>query len=403
MKKNKRVSDLRRENQESTVHKNKNIANDSITNENKTISETHVQETGDSIDGGDGRVRMPFHDKHKASIDLRSIAYRLAKLWMQLLTALWSLIFSGVVGILFGFNTLIPPPILDVVHQHPTVSIATIGFLIIITFLAWFKSRETPSQDNGGGPKRFAPQYIRRLMIATTVSTSSSILCLILLAVILVKPPWCPTFLCPAPKPILNPQGFHDNNLEIYFQTIQSASYLIPDDPGHYRLSDLPKGVSTQRIDERGELPYRVILGIHSLQQGRFGIIIEQVVLVVKQKTAMPSPLRVWTEGEPRDYRNNLFQAFYRGEEAGARLLVVYLSRPDGHVQLIPGESDELGVQVMSRVTADLHFQVQIIYRVVNESQDHVITLPNVFEVIFSNASNWFPYHLKNGRFVAGP
>jgi len=82
--------------------------------------------------------------------------------------------------------------------------------------------------------------------------------------------------------------------------------------------------------------------------------------------------------------------------------LVVYLSRPDGHVQLIPGESDELDVQVMSQVTTDLHFQIQIIYRVVNESQDHVITLPNLFEVIFSNVSNWYPYHLKNGRFVAG-
>jgi hypothetical protein len=403
MKKNKRVSDSRRKLGGSTAHKSKNIVNDSTTNENKAIAETPVQDAEITIGGGDGRVQAPFHDKHQASIDFKGSAYRLAKLWMQLLTALWSLIFSGVVGILFGFNTLIPPPILDVVHQHPTISIATIGFLIIITFLAWFKSRETPSQDDGGGSKRYTPQYIRGLIIATTVSTSSSILCLVLLAVILIQPPWCPTFLCPAPKIILNQHGVHDNNLEVYFQTIQSSSYQIPGDPEQYKLVDLPKGISAQRIDERGELPYRVILGIHSLQQGRFGIIIEQVVLVVKQKTAMPSPLRVWTEGEPRDYRNNLFQALYRGEEAGARLLVVYLSRPDGHVQLIPGESDELGVQVMSRVTADLHFQVQIIYRVVNESQDQVITLPNEFEVIFSNASNWYPYHLKNGRFVAGP
>src|SRR5260370_3024100 len=103
MKKNKRVTALRRKNQESTVHKSKNIANDSTTNGNKTISETHVQETGDTIEGGDGRVRMPFHDKHKASIDLRGSAYRLAKLWMQLLKALWSLIFSGVVAFLFRF------------------------------------------------------------------------------------------------------------------------------------------------------------------------------------------------------------------------------------------------------------------------------------------------------------
>jgi hypothetical protein len=147
-----------------------------------------------------------------------------------------------------------------------------------------------------------------------------------------------------------------------------------------------------------------VVLGIHSLQQGRFGLIIEQVFLEVKQVTLVPYPLRVWTEGEQRDFHSNVFQLFYNAQEAGTLIMGIYSSQPYGHVQLVPGESDELDLQVVPRISMgiDLHFRVQITYRVANKPQLYTLTLPRIFEVIFSNHSDWFQYHLDKGRFVPG-
>jgi hypothetical protein len=113
--------------------------------------------------------------------------------------------------------------------------------------------------------------------------------------------------------------------------------------------------------------------------------------------------LHVWTQSETRDYQGNLYQVRYEEQDAGANLLAAYTpsnGHSDGMVQLIPGESDELGIQVTSRVVADLHFQVQVKYRVINESREQTILLPKTFEVIFSDASNWHPYHVQNGHLL---
>ena len=375
-----------------------------------------------AIRSSEGEQNIPFkkeHEKATADVpnkhsvsnerqivrDLRIGVYRLAKLWIKLLTVLAGTIFAGVLSLVTGFGSWAPSPVLDLVQRYPSASVVIASLFTLISLLAWFISREPAPKDDVAQPKRNFSQHSRRLVIATITSTTSSMLCFTLLAVVLIRPPWCPSLLCPAPKLVLNPNGIHDDNIEFYPQTIQSPFYMIPGNPASYTLRDLPKDTSALRIDDSTQSPYRVVLGIHSLQQGQFGLIIEQVHLVVKQVSLAPYPLRVWTDGKQRDFRSNIFQVFYSGQEAGVSILAVYSSQPYGHVQLVPGEADELDLQVdpHMKVGVDLHFQVQIAYYVPSKSQLHILTLPRIFEVVFSNQSNWYQYHLHDGHFVAGP
>lgn len=271
----------------------------------------------------------------------------------------------------------------------------------LLTFQGKEESRGTPAiaRTNRQAPRRYRRPWLR----ISALSIVSLALCVSLLFVFLPKPSWCPTTLCPPSQSTVNLQGIHDSNLQVTLHTIQSSSYAFSGNPGQYTLDNLPRDRSALRIDTPMQKPYRVVLGVTSLQQGHFGLIIEQVVLVVKQVTLVPLPLRVWTQGESQDYIGNIYQVSYDKQDAGANLLASY--RPsngniDGMAQLIPGESDELDVQVTSQVVADLQFQVEVKYRVINESREQTLLLPNTFEVIFSDASNWSPYHMENGHLL---
>ncbi len=71
-------------------------------------------------------------------------------------------------------------------------------------------------------------------------------------------------------------------------------------------------------------------------------------------------------------------------------------------VSLGPGETDELSLEVRSTVVADLHFQVQVTYHITDELFfSHTLTLPNIFEIVFSDPANWHPYQFQAGHMVA--
>jgi hypothetical protein len=108
----------------------------------------------------------------------------------------------------------------------------------------------------------------------------------------------------------------------------------------------------------------------------------------------------VWTRSPAVGYLTNFYQAAYRGEQKNNVLPAKFVSQLYGGIELAPGEADQLNIQVSSRVIADLRFRVQVTYRVSNESQLHVLLLPRVFEVVFSDNSNWHEYRLENGRFL---
>src|SRR5205085_4637590 len=196
-------------------------------------------------------------------------------------------------------------------------------------------------------PDQHINVHIRPWMIVTGLSIASSTICLALLLVVLVRPSWCPTSLCPGPQIIFNSNGTHDGNLEVYFKTLENTSPVLPGDITHYSQNSIPvnsdpKTIGGMRIDGKASpFPYRVVVGVHSLQQGQFGLIIEQVNLVVSQVSLLPEPLNILTEGGTVDYRANPYLVTYNGQQVGARLSATYVPDTSASVVLAPGEAEQ--------------------------------------------------------------
>ena len=236
------------------------------------------------------------------------------------------------------------------------------------------------------------------------------ILSLVVSPILVFRPAWCPSWLCLMP-PVKG--GIYDTNLQVTFQTLQSSFKILSGEPSTYTLANLPLTPSTDTLGNRpttGDaqliypnqtLPYRVVLKIHSLRPRLF---IDQVTLVVKkQAQAMPYPLRVYIANNVTIYNNNLYRVTYRGQPTNAVLTALYEAQPLAldPVSLLPGETDELSLEVRSTVVADLHFQVQVTYHVLGQLATPTLTLPNIFEVVFSDPANWHPYQFQAGHMVA--
>ncbi|MHB8597613.1 MAG: toll/interleukin-1 receptor domain-containing protein [Ktedonobacteraceae bacterium] len=226
---------------------------------------------------------------------------------------------------------------------------------------------------------------------------------LVLTPLLIYRPSWCPTLLCPAPQPLISHEGVHDSNLQVILQTFQSSFKVLSSDPSTYNLGNLPTDDAindAQLIATSQTLPYRVVLGIHSLQQGKYGLVIDQITMVIsKVAQEIPYPLRVWIKDNVPLYNNNLYRVTYRGQGVNAVLTALY-TQPFSIIQLLPGETDELSLEVRSSVVADILFQVQVTYHVVGQLVSHTLLLPNVFEIIFSDPSNWHPYQFQTGHLI---
>src|SRR6266568_2037897 len=333
-------------------------------------------------------------DKKRIKRILYHSLLRFAKWWMHLFSLIVTAIFLGIVGITVGINTFAPPPLVHIVNLYPTGSIVIAAGFVVVTLIALFFSVRSKQ-------KKEAEEPILKFDWPTVVTIATPIVSVIFLLVILIQPPWCPAKLCPAPKLVTNPQGVHDSNLEVYFTTIQSVSFAIPGNPAQYTLNNLPKSTGAVLLGrQESHTLYKVVLGVHSVQQGRFGLFIEQVAIVIKQVPVIPSPLNIWTVGDVLEYNSNPYEVLYLGQGAGDTLPASNVKPPYAHQQLAPGESDELDLQIVSVRAVDLRFSVQITYRVTDEHQSYTLTLPKIFEVIFSNASNWHPFSLQqDGHF----
>jgi hypothetical protein len=368
----------------------------------KTVS-SGVKSADTSLSNGN-RTVVPHLDGESAKTPTRWIS-SLAKMWRSMLLGLATIIVTNIITTLQGE----PVSLVNFIRQYPALSLIIGLMLVIISMVAliipllpdFSSSLKKPSFDRNR--KNFP-----RWLLSTALPITSFSLFFLLLAVILIRPPWCPTAICPSPVAITSPNGVHDADLlDLYPIAVQSPSYLIPDNPARYSLNNLPKNIGAMRTDGKtldgGGLssPYRVVLGVHSLQRGGYGILIENVTLIVKQIIPLSYPLNAWAKESPLNYTNNPYQVTYQGENSNAALVATYLPLPGAHVQLAPGEGDSLDVQLVSQVPVDLQFTVQVAYRVVNESQLHTLMLPLVFEgVFFSSSSDWHLYQFANGHFL---
>jgi hypothetical protein len=288
------------------------------------------------------------------------------------------------------------PPLFAIIHQHETVSIIVIIFVtvyLVRVLLVGTKSE----QEEDKKPKQSQHQYLHPLLFLNIISYTSSFFLLVVLLLLLIRPAGCPTAICPTPQRILvfHPQGIHDRNLEMYFIANQSTFYVIPGNPSQYTQSNLPQAIPALHTDgEKSLLFYNLSIGLNSLQQGHFGMIIEEVNLAILQVAPLPHPLNVWNDTSSYvHYENeNQYRGIYLGQQAGAVIPTDYLRFQYGFVQLKPGEADQIDIHVISRIEANIWFTVQVVYRIDNESQLYTLRLPQQFEIMFANKSDWHLY-----------
>jgi hypothetical protein len=329
------------------------------------------------------------------TLNRRGIRATGAQLTQFLVSTTLSTVGSIIIGLLVGLNSLSSSiPLLNLIGVQPPLALGLIGvFLAIIIFSPLFSLHP----DNNDPPDN---SYQRRIYRATAISLVSALLFVSLLSLVLIRPSWCPAAICPPPVLVTNPDGEHDANLEVFYTATQSAYYTIPDAPTQYDLGHLPDTVGA-RLAGSNSLPYRAVVGIHSLQRNtRFGLIIERVALQVETAGPVSKPLNVWMKGAPLEYNSNPFLATYRTEKTGQTLTAFYAQSPHTGVQLRPGESDELDVEVRAEVSVHLSFRVQVTYRVSDQVESHSLTVPHLFDLDISSQDNWHLHQFEDGQFV---
>jgi hypothetical protein len=350
---------------------------------------------------------------NKAHTILHRHVYRLSKAAQGYAKKNLPLIVPSIILMLLGFKQLPSSiPLLNFAREHRVAS-PIIGAALVLLFVAamiipLFPTPEPKDENDGSQGSTGRP--IRPWVIATAMSTTSSVISSILLLIVLIRPAWCPSTLCLtlAPAPLI--YGPHDANLEVNFTAIQSPAYVLTKNPAQYSLSSNNLPTSNDRtsigavlIDtQKTSSPYIVAFTIHDLRSKGYPMIIEEVALVVKQTPSTPPILNVLAQPPSLVYQDNLYNVGYQGQRINAVLPATYVHLPGGYVQLKPIETDSLLVQVTPRLVRaiDLRFSVQITYRIANDSRRYTFMPPYIFEVVFAKAWNWHPYHLQDGRLV---
>lgn len=319
-----------------------------------------------------------------------------------MLTLVATTVFGSTILIPFGLApTPGSVPLFDFVRDHALISFCIGLLLFAITIAAFLLIHRKSGSLVTASPSTYGRLHVPLLAVTTGTSTISTALVVAIIALLVTRPAWCPMVLCPQPP------GPHDQNLEADFTAFQSSTFAITGDPAQYSLSHLPdtgsrSAVAAVRIDRPAAAdPYRLAIRIHSLQRGRFGMVIEQVGIEVAGISTPPEPLQVWVKGSSLNYTNNPFKLVYQGQPKGSVIAARYAGQiEEGQVQLAPGEADEITIQLSSGLVADLTYRVQIVYRVMNEDQLRTLTLPYLMEAVFSDGLNWHPYELQGGHFV---
>lgn len=247
-----------------------------------------------------------------------------------------------------------------------------------------------------------------RLFFVAILPIIGVTLIVVLLGVGFIRLPWYPTAIAPTSQVhsnpnCPNPNCIQDNHLAVSFRAFQSESYVIPNDPTNYSLRNLPLNIGAQVLDcPASSQPYKVVLDVRNWQQEGNPLTIQQIDLVIQRIPHMPFPLNVWRTTDPSPkYDGYPFHVTYKGQREPAALPIYSGPTPDAQrLVLSPGEQNTLEVQVVSMVEVDLQFSIRFMYHIPDDAHLHTLELPNVFEVVFANASNWHLYQLENGRFV---
>src|SRR5206468_7509265 len=90
----------------------------------------------------------------------------------------------------------------------------------------------------------------------------------------------------------------HDANLDVYFISFQSTTYVIPGNPqkpDYIPNSADPRSIGAMPLNAAATTaPYTIAIGLHSLYTGIYSILIDKVMLLVTNVNAVPDPLHVY-------------------------------------------------------------------------------------------------------------
>ncbi|MGH2496568.1 MAG: hypothetical protein ACRDIV_17860 [Ktedonobacteraceae bacterium] len=307
----------------------------------------------------------------------------------------------AIISILLGFSQPITHvPLLDFIESRKLTVLAVLCVVVFLTVVLLLVLQ--PLQ------KRLRPMdtRLKAMGAVTLVSSLSCVLCLSLLGTALVRPSWCPTSLCPRPQvitqPITTTQGSHDSNLDVYFIGFQSSTYVIPGNPqkpDYLPASTDPRSIGAVQLNTGAtSAPYTIAIGLHSLYTGRYSIIIDKVTLFVMGVNMVRDPLRVYPVVLLTGYSTTHPARFvYQGQQAHQTIRDTYPTSLFRPVELAPGEPDQIDAAVVSGIPVDMHFRIQVTYHIATQGQQ-TLFLPQTFEVVFSNASNWQTYQLNQAQ-----
>ena len=336
--------------------------------------------------------------------------HRIARAWNAFVASIASLALAGIISILLGLNSLPQSiPLVALVHTQPVWALGFCVVFVGITIFSFLIVRRgenpQPIHHNDNQSKIRLPRFA----LPTIISTVSFALFATLLTTVLVRPSWCPAALCPPPSIVYAHNSVHDSNLEIYYTDQQTDYYAIPGNPSQYNATNAPHSIGVVRLDKAATQSYRILFTLHNVRRTGYAIIIEQMTVNIVDVPITPQPLNVWYE-EPIQYLIYPYVATYSGQTPGTAVLAaVDTSDPSfpsspSFLELASGEADTVGLQITSTRLADVRFSISVRYRIANEGTLFPpLTLPENFEVIFTDGSNWHLYTLAGSHFTPSP
>ena len=349
-------------------------------------------------------------------LSILTILNRLPRLWLILIWSITTTIFAAIIGnIVTQFQS--NPALL-----WPAIS-SFLPFILILIFITiaslfWHHNLTTrqKNQQQGGisgsgtaqasgttsliekiGEQVRAALSVFIIPIVIPAVSSFLLVCFLLLT--LIRPIWCPAFICPLPQTIAptHPGEVSDQNLEAYFSEMQKTFIKLPGPLKQNTLQSVDQNIAAIRSDDPQTGPYRLFISIHNRHQtGEYLLYIYSVALIVN---AVPPLDALYVANTPSFTRDaSLYHITYSGQPAGSQLDASYEPVPSlHHHQFLADDGDDtIGLQIdpAFNLQADLQFYVDITYSLATEIPKHTIRINKLFEVAFSNANNWHPQKL---------
>ncbi|MGH2501738.1 MAG: hypothetical protein ACRDID_04390 [Ktedonobacterales bacterium] len=344
----------------------------------------------------------------------------LGNAYLKVLGAIILGLIIDAIAIVVGLGGLGTNYLAPIMARYPLPSLAVGFVLIVVAILSFFASSVLASDAGNSGTNSsavsiFSTWQQRAILVSLSFGTLSVLITSGLVGILVARPSWCYshlTWACPGPA-VLAGSG-HDTNLEVRLVTVQQSAVVLAADPSTYTLATLPTGLAVipavqivPRSQQTGistlqPNSYRVVLDVHSLERGAYGLRITGITLEVIDIPSQPRPLNVWIQGSSIIYQSEPYRIVYNGQSAGSSLSAHFVGSSTAYTHLKPTESDTLTLQIDSSVPANLRYRLAISYQLDNTSMRGHVTLPGVFEVAFGAPTNWHPYNLKGGRLVPG-